>query len=503
MMFSLFGSIKNSSVRYALGIFALMGLLGLAACQRDPFYHTQDPQYQPTIEVDTIRMDTLLSRRSSATYLLTVYNQTNQNLLLNKVYTQKGTQEGYRINVDGRAGELHTDILLPARDSLYIRIEATYPEGESDLPTPVRDSLLIECQGRRSGALLLGFRQNVTELKGERITQNRTLTAQRPYRVIDSLIVEEGATLTLEAGVRLLVDARAYIRVRGTLLSQGTPQKRVTIEGSRLDRLLPTVSYQWIPGQWQGMVIDSPSQNNRWSYTTIRNAQQGVYCYPDPREKSAKLSMKGCVITNMNRTALHTEGGVFELENCELSNSGAALVDCTAGELSLHYCTLVNLFPWSVRTQPAVVLRENAPMPTRWQATRTIVDGNRTQAAPPKSIGGEELSIPESLQEKVLWQECYLRSQIETHPRVFVSCRRAEGTARDRYRLTGWDSKNEKSSFLYDFRPLLKTDLAEWVLLNQASATDLLGVVRAPSPTIGAYQAVEPQVPAPWWILPL
>jgi len=64
------------------------------------------------------------------------------------------------------------------------------------------------------------------------ITADRTLLAQDgPWYVTEDVIVEEGATLTIEPGTTVYFDEATRLVVRGTLIAEGLPMRRIRFTG--------------------------------------------------------------------------------------------------------------------------------------------------------------------------------------------------------------------------------------------------------------------------------
>ncbi|MCJ2563308.1 MAG: right-handed parallel beta-helix repeat-containing protein, partial [Candidatus Thermoplasmatota archaeon] len=75
-----------------------------------------------------------------------------------------------------------------------------------------------------------------------------------PYDVIDNITVENGATLTIEAGVQVIFNDRNYILVNGTLRSLG-----------RSDRKVVFMPFQpWVT--WEGLIV------TRYGHLELRNS---------------------------------------------------------------------------------------------------------------------------------------------------------------------------------------------------------------------------------------
>lgn len=81
--------------------------------------------------------------------------------------------------------------------------------------------------------------------KGGSITANETWTSNNLYLVTDSIFVEEGATLTIQPGTTVRVNAGKAISVRGGLVARGTPAQPIVFEGNG--------------ASWSGIVFQSVS----------------------------------------------------------------------------------------------------------------------------------------------------------------------------------------------------------------------------------------------------
>lgn len=505
------GSSFLSRWRYLLALPMLAAWL-FASCLRSPQGRiAAEAGVQPVPDADTLLLDTLVSKESSATYALKLYNRHTQTIEIDKIHLLHGADRGYRINVDGKAGSEFTSVLIAPRDSIFLLLEATYPLGADDKPTLVSDSIHILCNGVSSYVTILGYRQNVTSLSGWKVTGYETLTAQRPYVVEDSIEVSSSGTLVLEAGVRIFMKPKAKMVVHGKLLSQGTPEKRVVIEGIRQDKLISSVPYRLVPGQWREVYLSAESWGNELHYTTIRNGTNGIVCAqstPDPSR--SRLLLEGCLISNMNVSALVANGGGYTLANSELSNSGHVTLQMGHGHLRVEQSTIVNLFVFERRLGCAFLyeLPDGAtPMPQEGVVfVQSVVDGNGGGAyAYGQHVGGQEWWIHRNAQTRVVAQDCYLRAPLETLSAgggTYTSCVQAKALAGDVYRLDGYDPKKQNYHLYYDFRPLNKAQPPAQMPqpVQPVRQQDLLGHTRpVPSLSVGAYLPVDSLSPAPWW----
>lgn len=187
---------KEISRLIAVILLAAGFVLASGSCSDDFDKYAESPEDRAEFSADTIKFDTLFSRVSSSTRTFMVYNRLNRSLRLSEVELVGGKSRGYRVNVDGHVGTKFSDLTILPKDSMFIFVEATFPEGESDDPVEVKDSLRFLINGRTDYVLLQGFRQNVDEVTALVIDRDTIFGAHRPTLLRDSLVVQQGATLT-------------------------------------------------------------------------------------------------------------------------------------------------------------------------------------------------------------------------------------------------------------------------------------------------------------------
>jgi hypothetical protein len=170
------------------------------------------------------------------------------------------------------------------------------------------------------------------------------LSGQKPFLIYDSLVINEGATVDIEAGATFFMHHNADIIVKGTLRLNGTLENPVTIRGDRMDKMIG-ISYDLIPGQWGGIRLDSTSFNNVFEYAHIRNGNYGLVLEPSDPSKT-KLTLKNVVMTNFKGALILSINCRLIAENSELSNSQSILLYLIGGNYSFTHCSIVNYY-WS------------------------------------------------------------------------------------------------------------------------------------------------------------
>lgn len=482
-------------MKYIASIGSLLVFLALTltGCH-DQFDHfTSDPSARISFSQDTLRLDTLYSEQPSSTRTLLVYNKGNKALKIDEIRLLHGIERGFRINVDGRSGQRFEGVTLPAGDSIHVFVEATLPRMMDDLPQLITDSILFRFNGKQQALRIESWCHNLDQYDVLHVQRDSVITAQRPLYVRDSLVVDEGVTLTLNAGVHLLLGDNAHISVYGTLCSNGTPAERVLIEGLRRDYLIPSVNYRLVPGQWNYIRLARGTKENKLFYTTIRNGRDGLICDgPQPTTGDETLYAEGVIVTNMKGRALSLDRARVRLYNCEFSNSLSTTLLISGGVTELLHCSLVNYYAWDKREGSTLVYNlpeGSGAEQTSLKATNTLVDGTRSVIRiAGRDLMGGEIELAEKVRERTTFDHCYLRTALpQSNGVAYFDCIEAKQPADEVYVNAGRDRKKDKMDFVYFFQPWAD---APWVQKGMPTtlSIDIQGRTRATQPTIGAYE---------------
>jgi hypothetical protein len=162
-----------------------------------------------------------------------------------------------------------------------------------------------------------------TELSGGAITSNTTWTqADGPYRLASgTILVNQGVTLTIEPGVRIVFGENAALVVNGTLNAQGTSEQKIE--------------------------FDADNPNKKWGQIQFTNASTPATFSGDNFTGGSIL--RHCIIKNAkglssNKGAIHFTGGASPyIENALLQSNttyGIYGADVTAQEVRLKDSTI-------------------------------------------------------------------------------------------------------------------------------------------------------------------
>ncbi len=338
-------------------LYLLAVLLVFFSCSEDVDW-TTDPSVSLSFSADTIAFDTLISTVPSSTKTLAIYNRNKKGVRLSRAYLQRGGQSYFRVNVDGQylvdgQGE---DFQIPHRDSIVVRLEVTLPETGQDGPVGFEDNLVFQLE---SGVLqtvhLTAGAQDAIMLRGLVVVQDTVFSSPKPIVVFDSLVVAEGARLTLESGTRLLFHDGAGLEVHGQVEALGTLEAPVIFRGDRTDHLFPYLPYDNTPSRWEGIRLYGSSLGNTFRDADIHSACYGIIC--DSTDLSSpSLLLQNSVIHNIGGDGLRVENSIVEVENTQISNTLGRCVSVYGGGCRFLHTTIAQFYPFDANRGDALYL---------------------------------------------------------------------------------------------------------------------------------------------------
>ncbi len=308
--------------------------------------YTTSPNDLLSFSTDTVSFDTIISGSPTNTYSFKVYNRAKKAIRIPQVKLESGSSSPFKVNVDGTplVGGMATDFEIASGDSMVVLLMANVPETDSDDPIDVEDLLVFTTEaGVQQKIVLEAAGQAVIPLSGFRVDANTVFGERRPYRVMDSLVVEAGCTLTLAAGTRLYFHPKAELVVHGTLQANGTLEQPVVMRGDRLGYMFDGQPYDRIPGQWGGVVFTKDSYGNHLHFTDIHSGSFGVRV--DSSDVSQlKLRIENSVIHNSQRHGLDVKMANVYVGNSQITNAGSNCVHVRGGDVTFVHCTIARFY---------------------------------------------------------------------------------------------------------------------------------------------------------------
>lgn len=314
----------------------------LYACDDDDNFSTSSDM-RLTFSNDTVRFDTVFTTIGTATKRLKVYNKNRDALTISSIELMKPEETGFRMNVDGESGNTINNVDILGEDSLYIFVEVTINPLNQNNPLLISDSIRFRFNGVTQYVTLEAIGQDAIIWKSESITQETTLTGEKPFLIYDYLRIEKDAVLNIEKNVRMYFHNNAVLDIQGRINAQGTIDEPVIFRGDRMDNLFesPRLPYDRIPGQWYGIRIAPDSYGNRFENVRIRNGVYGVYAEPSDTLQ-VKASFVNTIIQNTTKGVLHCINSKIDARNCLFANSGEYTINLVGGSYNFLHCTIAN-----------------------------------------------------------------------------------------------------------------------------------------------------------------
>ena len=466
-------------------------VFNLLSCDGLDENYSTNPNHRISFSVDTVSFDTIFTTIGSATKEFKIYNNNEQPLLISEIMLASGEETGFRINVDGRKGDLFHDIRIPAKDSIYVFVEVTVNPNASNQPLLVEDSVVCTTNGIKQSVRLEAYGQNVHLYKnGITITKDTIFSAERPYLIYDSLVVAEDTRLTIQPGATFYMHDMAKVIIYGTLNAQGALDKPIIFRGDRLDFVLEDVlPYDRTPSQWNGIFFRPQSFHNFMDHVIVKNGTTGL-TFEQSNPDIPKLKLNNSQITNMGYNLFTAFNCQIEVNNTELTNAGGGIAILVGGKYHFIHCTLANFMTLKKRESACLTIANNAnseTYPVDAIFDNCIIDGS-FDAGNEIHKGELNLSINGTAAFNYQFNHCIIKSMGENNEQFKNVIFTNESPV---YRQKG----NEKNKYTFDFRPDSTTTLGVGkadIFITQQYPIDRFGINRLTNdgPDIGAYEYV-------------
>lgn len=360
--------------------FLALLLCVMTGCQDDDSFSTNVSNIL-SFSADTVKLDTVFSAVPTTTRTFWVHNESGDGIRCTNIRLERGNQSGFRVNVDGvylgsESGYQASEVEIRKGDSIRVFVELTSPVNGRNKPWLVEDNLLFLLEsGVTQKVNLNAYSWDAIKYRNLHITNDTTLTGDRPIIVYGKLTVEEHATLTLAAGTTLYFHDGGGIDVYGRLCSQGEAGKEVILRGDRLDWMFDYLPYDLMSGLWDGIHFYETSYDNVMEFTDLHSSFNGIVCDSADVEKQ-KLTLKNMTVHNCQGKGLSTVNCKVTAENCQFTNTLYECVDILGGDVTMNHCTLAQFYPFDSNRRPALNYYSTATMPLlRMDCINSIVTG--------------------------------------------------------------------------------------------------------------------------------
>lgn len=339
--------------KYSLWIVAIMLMVVVLcpSCIEDGF--TTSSSDVLAFKQDTVAFDTVITLQGTATKQMIVYNRSKKQINISSIKVAGLTDKGhFHLNVDGVRGDEFHDVAIRGNDSIFIFIEAYLDEMEKNEPTLLEDRLEFVTNGVSQSVLLTAWGQDVVRIMGDTLRRNTRFTADKPYLIYDTMFVSPQVTLTIDAGATLLFHDKAAMRCAGKMLANGTVEKPITFRGDRLDRVVGSISFDVMSGQWGGIIFTPPTMGNVLKHVVMKGSSIGMHCSAYGDTTRCALKLVNCVLTNSASTCLATAACYVQAIGTEFSDAAEEVVYLAGGKVLMSQCTFANNYLFVVPSLP-------------------------------------------------------------------------------------------------------------------------------------------------------
>lgn len=377
-------------MRYLYSLLLLVLVVFWSSCRNDFEFEPNTGNLE--FSKDTVFLDTTFTNIGTSTFNLTVYNRSGEDIRIPTVSLGQGETSNYRLNVDGRAGKVFTDVEILAKDSIFVFVETTADiqtlaqnsleflyedfiqfdtginEQRVQLVTLIKDAIfLFPERNTMTGeveTLSLGTDAEGNDIRVEGFfldDQELTFNNTKPYVIYGFAAVGPNKTLTVDAGARVHFHANSGIivakdgsmHVNGELSTDPELlENEVIFESDRLE-----TAFSEVPGQWSTIWLTAGSTNHSFNYTTIKNASVGLLMDSNDGGNNPTLTIRNSQIYNSSNIGLLSRTGNILAENLVVANAGqSCLLLELGGTYEFNHSTIANYWTRSFRQTPAVIL---------------------------------------------------------------------------------------------------------------------------------------------------
>ena len=452
--------------------FSFWFLLTAVACNRDEI-NFEMPSQLLRFSSDTVFCDTVYNQVRSETYAVKIYNDEDKDVMIPKISLEKGAASLYRINVDGKAGTDFNNIPLRKKDSLYIFVEiapiANAPEAIAE------DRVNVETPAGKQHVTLFSVVQDAeffieTKTNPNILANNTSWTNSKAKIIFGNLTLAEGKSLNIQPGTKVYFHKNSGLKIskNSTLTATGSLNNEVIFRGDRND-----TRYDTIPKNWNGISADENAIVNL-DYTKIFGGTRGLEL------KKANATINNSIFHTHQEFGIYAVNSIVTAKNLVMNNCGEADFGIfKGGTYNITHSTFANYWNFNAALPGLGIYAAN-----EYQNGTTTEQGSLSLSIKNSIIyGDKENSI------------VFKPTSGQTFNATLQNCLLKYGTGSS-YAIDAGSIKNQDPKFQNYFTQKMNLRVKDDspakgkgnVTVAASVPTDIVGVSRTASPTIGAYQ---------------
>ena len=365
-------------------IFTLI-MLSIIGCKKDniEFEENDSPL---SFSANEITFDTVFATIGSITKTLKVFNN-NKYDLSTDIILRGITEANFRMNIDGVSGNNQKNIIIPAKDSIFIFIEVTINPSDNLTPYILTDSIIFKTNSALQDVDLIAWGQdahfhlpdtmievtigdNTFDFHYHRLKDFNIWDNDKPHVIYGYVMVEDDEELIIQSEYASDRNTNIYLHknsgiivgnpfnsnIGGSLKVYGSELTKVTFQGDRLD------DYYSNPesapaGQWDKIWLSPGSVDNVIENAIIKNATIGIHTDTNSNTNPTLL-INNTIIDNMSMYGILGQGAYIEAYNLLITKCGERLfAGIIGGTYKFIHCTFANY--WEESRNTASILLNN------------------------------------------------------------------------------------------------------------------------------------------------
>ena len=142
-----------------------------------------------------------------------------------------------------------------------------------------------------------------------------------PYIVIDDILLQEGSTLTIEAGTTVKFLADKKFQIKGTLVARGTSSSKITFTSNETS---PSA------GDWKYIQFYDESTDASFSGTTYTGGSILEYCIVEYGQNSVNINSASPYLHQSefrysSSTGISGGGSTIRINNCDIHHNAKGI----------------------------------------------------------------------------------------------------------------------------------------------------------------------------------
>lgn len=447
------------------------------SCRKDLDFETNS-NISLQFSKDTIFLDTIFTQSNSETYLLKVFNNSDNDVSLSNIYLNQRENSNFRINVDGVPGFEFFEVPLRANDSLMVFVEVAIHQSNNMM---IEEDELVFADSNQQIKLLATIEEAFYHYPatGEDfvyINQNTDWNNTKSHVIYGTLKVDN-AELNIAPGTKIYFHNNSGMIVEndGNLNLNGTLENPILIRGDRHD-----ARYDSLPKQWNEIKLINANLNS--NYAIVKGGKNGFNL------ENASASIENTQIYNMSSSGIFAKNANISGKNVVISDAGDASLNIEkGGDYAFYYSTFANFW------RSGIVGVNGPNVPAYLSNYTEDEDGNETYATLNAVFGnciffgrypnGVYLDENENAGFLTSFNRCLIKNEntteidYATHPNFINPL-----TGDPLFMST---ILSEQDLRLQDESPAMNTGDN---VFNSQMPRDIKGVLRGNTPNLGAYE---------------